>query len=68
MPQAMKSDLQELGQQKALEMIISGFKCTYVKEWEKIYENIVIQIWEIYKNRALEIDKIDMQIVTNNLT
>ena len=57
MPHAMRRDLQESSKQNALKIILSGLGETYIKEWDEIYENIVNLIWEIYNNRAVEIDK-----------
>ena len=57
MPHAMRSDLQGMEKQNALKIMLSGLRDSYIKEWDNIYENIVTQIWEIYNNRALEIDK-----------
>ena len=58
MPLAMKINLQEMTKHCAIDFIISGLGYTYVNEWDDIYENIVLQIWEIYEKRAFEIDKV----------
>ena len=57
MHHAMRSDLQELGKQTALNIMLSGLGQTYIKDSDNIYQNIVIRVWEIYHNRVLEIDK-----------
>ena len=48
---------QGMEKQNALKIMLSGLGESYIKEWDNIYGNIVTQIWEIYNNRALEIDK-----------
>ena len=60
MPQTMRTDLQELGKKKAIEILLSGLGQSYIREWDTIYVNIVNQTWEIYENRALEFDKLCM--------
>ena len=58
MPLAMKNNLQEMPQQRSIDLIISGLGGSYVDEWEKIYANIAVQTWNIYEKRAWEIDKL----------
>ena len=53
----MRSDLQELDKQTALKIMLSDLGQTYIIDWDTIYKNIVIRVWEIYHNRVLEIDK-----------
>ena len=57
MPLAMKRNLLEMSKHRAIEFILSGFGGTYIKEWDDIYENVAVQVWEIYRNRMLEIDE-----------
>ena len=57
MPLAMRMNLQEMRKKQVVDFILSGLGERYLREWDDIYVNIVLQIWELYQNRALEIDK-----------
>ena len=60
MPLTMKTDLQELGKKRAIGILLSGLGQSYIREWDAIYENILIQTWKVYENRALEFDKLSI--------